>query len=443
MAPALLACIALHGLALAIVASSGWIGVAFSPVTWWIIAAVAYTIIPAVGGLARPDLPADALAVLVSPDAVDEYVLFVGVSTLCMAIGWRSGFRSPGFGGCLSAALPVNVGRVVALVWAAIALRIGATALSGIDPREVLTTVNSGGYSFYDQATFRYSAVVSLAAPVIRYGPVLIVYGCLNPTSLALRAIGCCTYLGVFLLTVLSGARTGLILFVVSTLLAFIAHPWARRLSRRYWALIAPIGMAAIAAMYPLSQWMQSQRSLAGRGTWGGGGSSDVLEFFNLVTPSAALFDWVSAWGHAWGVSLVDVARQAPPAFLVPQNDRPEFLQIVDALNVAGSGAAVTSPAEIYVNSGWIAGPVTVFFVGLLLGSIQSRVAAKQGLLALTLLLVVGPTFAAIFTRGYLWQSIFQLLVASVAAVVLARAGSQSPPASPRNAPKSGRSIHA
>lgn len=408
----------------------GWRSALLSPPAWWIASAATFTIVPALAGKVNGG-DQGVLTVLVSDTAVSEYLLYVGLLTLGLSIGWRLSMDRDGRiggGGIYAAAVPLSLPWLMVLAALGVVLNILSGILSGIDPRSFFLTINEAGTAFYEGGSFRFSVLRSAGLPILMYVPSLVIYTALGAKSSRITALAVSVFGCSFALFVLSGVRLHLVLFMATSALAFVVHPRAEEASsgaRIRWASLAGCMMVLVV---PIAMWMQERRSLAGRVNEFVLRPDDLWASLDLVTPSAALIDWVRAWGFRPGVSLIDALQQAPPSFLAPQTDRAEFLTIVDSQNLSGSGAAVSTAGEMFVNFGWIGGILVAILIGSALGTLQRRLEGTASGFGLVLLLALGPTFAQIFTRGYLWQSLYLVLVAiSVALMVNWLAGDGAP----------------
>jgi hypothetical protein len=325
----------------------------------------------------------------------------------------------------MDAEVPISIPRIWAIILTAIALTFLSAALSGIPPWELLLTVNRRGTHYYE-GVYTYSFLRSLAGPVLVPAPALLLYARRGSPSQLIRNASLLVYLMCAAIHVLAGVRSSLLAFLIVSFLAYVVHPkWRRGRSVNRLRMLATVGIS-IAAFYPVAIWMQSNRSLAARGQ-PLSLSADLAENLDLVTPSAAMFQWARTWGLDYGVSIADAIRQAPPTFLAPFTERAEFLQIVDSMNVVGAGAAVSSAAEIFVNAGWLLGPIFMLCLGLAMGRYQIRVERRADLFSLALMICLGPCFAQIFTRGYLWQSLFLVFSCIVAAWAISAAAKPRP----------------
>lgn len=405
-------CASLLAVSLWIILSVGWRPALLSPPMWWLVAAFAYSVVPTLTGEVRsPDTP--GLTVLVSEEAVLKYLSFVGLATLAFALGWRIAYGNSqsGQSGLLGNRVSLSFRSLLLTVLFGIILKIASALLSGIDPRDLLTTISESGYSFYEVGEFRYSFLGAVAIPMITFGPVLMLYFALGTTNRMVRTTTAVVYVSVLALLILTGVRGTLLVFLITSGLVFVVHPPAARvrLHRKFvrWLAIA----LCVVMLYPTALWMQASRASPSVSVPFFGQSEPIGSFLDLVTPSAAIFDYVQSNGILYGVSVTDAVKQAPPTILAPQTERAEFLQVVDSFNEFGAGAAVTTPAELYANAGWIVGPVVMIGLGMALGLLQSRLERRPSSFSLVLMLALGPVFAGIFTRGYLWQSVYQVLV--------------------------------
>lgn len=410
-------------LSFAIIFSSGWRPALVSAPFWWAVAAAAYSVVPVLGGSVNGG--SGPLLVHVSGSAVEEYLLYVGATSLLFACGWRGSFGSGGTGrdGIFSRKIDVSTSRLLVIVlFAALILAISAI-LSGIDPRNLLTTVSGAGYSYYEAGQYRWSFLKTLAVPFMIAGPPLLLYASRGSSRASEILAARTVYVACFALIVLAGVRANLILMLIVTGLLQVMHPRTavdllhRRVAR--WV----IGGIVVALLYPVAMWMQESRAL--------GPASDqnvsLSGFLDSVTPSAAIFDWVHTNGFLPAVSVIDAVKEAPPTILVPSVGAGGLGEVVDSLNVVGSGAAITTPAELYVNSGWVLGLCIAGIVGLLLGRWQRRLVEHPSAFSLMAVSLVGPAFAQIFTRGGLWQSLVLLSTSVWTAWVLSRVSTPRP----------------
>jgi hypothetical protein len=410
--------------------SAGLRSAAVAAPSWWLLSAFAYTVVPTGAG-ALNDQGNSTLRLFVSEQAMSEYLLYVGAVTLALALGWRSGYGSSTDNGTLQTEVSFPIRRVWATILLSVLAYFASAVLSGVSPRQMLLTVNDRGMSFYD-GVYEFSALRSLAMAMLILVPALLVYaGRGQPWTGSKLLVSLPLYLLSGMIVLLAGIRANLVLFLLASISALVVHPRVARdsLARHVRRLVA-IGIVA-AAFYPVALWMQNSRSITRR-TGSMLLGADPVGMLDLATPSAALFQWARAWGLSYGVSLRDVVQQAPPSFIVPMTERAQFLQIVDSMNVQGAGAAVSSAAELFLNAGWVLGPMVMFCLGAALGRYQVRIERRKDMFSLLILLTLGPAFAQIFTRGYLWQSLFALMSVFAAAWVVARilGGSQPRPKS-------------
>lgn len=400
-------CTLLIALGLVLIASAGARPALLSAPMWWSFAAIAYTIVPTILGTVGESTTAP-LTVLVTNAAITEYLIYVGLVTFAFCLGWRlvTPNQLEGGNGLFNTTVDIPFGRAAFLLALGLALKISSAILSGIEPIKMLTTVSGAGYGFHGAGEFRFSFLNVLGTPLMTMSAALLVYAARSAGSLR-KKVAATVWFGVALTwAILSGVRLNVFLFMITVGLVFVIHPrrYGRNIVRRgrLWVTVT-IGAALL---YPLALWMQYSRANSELDAAAVLDSDGFGGFLDMVTPSAALFDWVRSFGHVPGVSITDALIQAPPSFIAPNTGRAEFLQIVDSMNVGGAGAAVTSPAELYLNAGWVVGPLFMLVVGVLTAWVQHRVTARNSIFCLIVAMTLGPAFAYIFTRGYLWQAL-------------------------------------
>lgn len=383
-----------------------------TPPFWWIVAAAIYTL-PALWR-ASDGVTSPLLSVVVSFESIRNYSLFVGCTSLSLALGWRTSagrwrgkipYRLP--------SLDFRLGRLYILESMGAVGVVGSAILSGIPPGWILTTLSDKGYTYYQQGEYRFLIFSTIGWPLVTFMPPLILSSLRGNRDFGLRLLAWVNYSGVFLLLVLTGVRGRLLAMLAISIVLFIVVPASRHPGGKLKA--AAISALAIVGFVQAAQWMEQARGI------GGGDSGSLIDSFDLVSPSSAIFEWVGTYGQRYLLSLSDLVTQAPPSFVSPNPGRPAFLQLVDALNQNGSGVAVTSVAELYYNLGWIIGLLAMFGFGYLFGRVQRRLEGRASSAATVMLVMLGPVTAEVFTRGYLWGTVTTYLQVTVFVLVVSR----------------------
>ena len=402
--------LALFAAAMAVAFSAGWRRGVLSPAFWWTLSAFAYTMVPLPTVMSVEYVATRSYSIPKS--SIYEYVLFVAAVSLALSLGWRVGWaRHKGGAGDPAGVFPVpslSIKRLYLLEVAGFALTMGGTVLSGINPMYLLTTVSSAGYSYYEPGEFRFAILNAIGGGLSHLSPPMILLLAMRGSDLWVK-VGALFNFSFFLsLAILTGVRGSVLSMLVLTMLIFIAVPpqsTGRKVVRVSMAVLVAAGSLAF---YQIAVWMQNAR--------GAGGEtdkrslSDLALYLDLLTPSAAVVEWVKSNGFGPGVSIRDAIIQAPPSFIIPVQDRAQFLQIVDAINAPNVGAAVSSAAELYYNAGWLVGIAVMLLLGYWLGRFQNRAEVRASDARYFLILVVlSPAFMGIASRGYLWATLVGL----------------------------------
>ena len=408
--------------AIAVALSAGWRRGVLSPAFWWTLSAFAYTMLPLPTVLSVEYVQTKSY--FIPKSSIYEYVLFTGAVSLAMAVGWRLGWsRHKGGAGDPSGMFPVpslSVKRLFMVQAAGVVLIFAGTVLSGINPTYLLTTVSSAGYAFYQPGEFRFAILNAIGGGLTHLTPPVILLLAMRTPGTRLKVAALLNYSLFLVLGVLSGVRGSVLGYLIVTVLLFVAVPPKSVAGKRVRVSMAVLVAVGALAFYQIAIWMQNAR--------GAGGETDrrslrdLALYLDLLTPSAAMVEWVRTNGFGPGVSIRDAIIQAPPSFIIPVQERAEFLQIVDVINAPNVGAAVSSAAELYYNAGWLAGIALMLLLGYWLGRLQNRAEVHDtDARYLLMLVVLSPAFMGIASRGYLWGTIVGLSSALVYPWLIAR----------------------